>query len=413
MKVKSGYKLVKPLFQELEIPEEWEFTKLQSIVDILDSQRIPIKESERAKRSGKFPYYGASGIIDYIDDYIFDEKLLCLAEDGENLVSRVLPIAFTLEDKTWVNNHAHVLRVKDSTDHDFIEFTLNHMLLLKYVAFTAQPKLNQKDMSSILIILPKKPEQEKISSILSSVDELISSIENSIDYTKKLKKGLMQKLLNRGIDHKKFRKVKSLFGKYEELPEEWDFRSFGDFSKIRRGASPRPIQDPKYFGNGRGWIRISDVSRSFKYLEKTKDYLSESGESESVAVNNGDVIMSIAATVGRPIILNMKACIHDGFILFSELSDEIHNEFLYYLLKYLESRFLNMGQQGSQSNINSDLVSKTKFKKPSLTEQRKIALILSKVDEKISDLQSKKDYLEKLKKGLMQKLLTGQIRVNA
>ena len=245
MKVKSGYKLVKPLFQELEIPEEWEFTKLQSIVDILDSQRIPIKESERAKRSGKFPYYGASGIIDYIDDYIFDEKLLCLAEDGENLVSRVLPIAFTLEDKTWVNNHAHVLRVKDSTDHDFIEFTLNHMLLLKYVAFTAQPKLNQKDMSSILIILPKKPEQEKISSILSSVDELISSIENSIDYTKKLKKGLMQKLLNRGIDHKKFRKVKSLFGKYEELPEEWDFRSFGDFSKIRRGASPRPIQDPK------------------------------------------------------------------------------------------------------------------------------------------------------------------------
>lgn len=140
-----------------------------------------------------------------------------------------------------------------------------------------------------------------------------------------------------------YKMVKWLFGKEVEIPAEWNYVEFKDVSRIKRGASPRPIQDPKYFGNGRGWIRISDVSKSHKYLEKTKDYLSKLGESESVAVNEGDVIMSIAATVGRPIIIRMKACIHDGFILFSELSDDINNEFLYYLLKHLETSFSNMG----------------------------------------------------------------------
>ena len=203
-----------------------------------------------------------------------------------------------------------------------------------------------------------------------------------------------------------YKLVKSLFGKYAEIPEDWEFVRFGNVSKIKRGASPRPIQDPKYFGNGRGWIRISDVSKSNKYLEKTRDYLSKEGESESVVVNEGDIIMSIAATVGRPIILKMKACIHDGFIVFAELSKEINNEFLYYLLETLETSFSNMGQHGTQSNINSKLVSDRRFVKPSLPEQEKIASILSNLDNVISIYDDSIDSSKKLKTGLMQQLLT-------
>lgn len=191
---KSGYKSIKWLFgQEIEIPEEWEIKKLEKVVEILDGKRIPIKESEREKRHGPFPYYGASGVIDYIDDYIFDEKLLCLAEDGENLRSRVLPIAFTIEGKTWVNNHAHILRVK--IEHYFLEYFLNHLSFLKYVASTAQPKLNQKDMRSIPILVPPFSEQQKIISILSSVDDKISELQIKKTSLESLKKGLMQKLL--------------------------------------------------------------------------------------------------------------------------------------------------------------------------------------------------------------------------
>jgi len=192
----TKFKMVKWLFgKDIEIPEEWELQKLENIVEILDSKRIPIEESERGKRHGDYPYYGASGIIDYIDDYIFDERLLCLAEDGENLRSKVLPIAFTIEGKTWVNNHAHVLRTKETTEHYFLEYFLNHLSFLKYVASTAQPKLNQKDMRSILIICPTKLEQQKIASILSDTDSQIQKQQQYKSNLEILKKGLMQKLL--------------------------------------------------------------------------------------------------------------------------------------------------------------------------------------------------------------------------
>ena len=203
-----------------------------------------------------------------------------------------------------------------------------------------------------------------------------------------------------------YKLVKSLFGNYEEIPEDWEIVLFDDFARIKRGASPRPIADPAYFGNGRGWIRISDVTKSDKYLERTVDYLSELGESESVPVNEGDIIMSIAATVGKPIIVKMKACIHDGFIAFSNLSSELDNEFLYYLLTQIEKKFSGLGQRGTQTNINSQIVAKTKFAKPPLKEQQKIASILSNVDSLINQTQKEIKQTQRLKKGQIQRLLT-------
>ena len=202
-----------------------------------------------------------------------------------------------------------------------------------------------------------------------------------------------------------YKVVKSLFGNYEEIPEEWNFITFGEIAKIKRGASPRPIDDPKYFGKGRGWVRISDVSNSYKYLEKTTEYLSELGESKSVPVNEGDLIMSIAATVGKPILLKMRACIHDGFVTFSNLSPQIDTEFLFYLLSGIENRLKSLGQHGTQSNLNADLVSKITFSKPQLGEQKKIALILSNVDSLIKQIQKEIEQTHRIKIGLMQKLL--------
>jgi len=203
-----------------------------------------------------------------------------------------------------------------------------------------------------------------------------------------------------------YKLVKSFFGNYEEIPQEWDFITFSDIASIKRGASPRPIEDPRYFGKGRGWIRIGDVSNSYKYLVKTTDYLSELGESKSVPVNEGDLIMSIAATVGKPIILKMKACIHDGFVTFSNLSSDINTEFLFYLLTKIENKLKSLGQHGTQSNLNADLVSRITFAKPTLKEQQKIASILSNVDSLINQTQKIIEQTQRLKKGLMQKLLT-------
>ncbi|MGB6674958.1 MAG: restriction endonuclease subunit S [Candidatus Nitrosopolaris sp.] len=194
--------------KEVLLPRTWTITQLSDLCEILDGQRIPIEESERKKRKGMYPYYGASGIIDYMDGFIFNERLLCLAEDGENLRSRVLPVAFTIDGKTWVNNHAHVLRPKkEKTDHQYLEYFLNYKLFDNYLSFTAQPKLTQEAMRKIRIILPNIGEQQKIASILSKVDELIKKTDQLIEQTRRLKKGLMQRLFTKGIGHTKFKKT--------------------------------------------------------------------------------------------------------------------------------------------------------------------------------------------------------------
>jgi type I restriction enzyme S subunit len=178
------------------IPLSWQVTNLSYVCDILDSQRIPIEESERKRRKGDIPYYGASGIIDYIDDFIFDEELLCLAEDGENLRSKALPLAFIIQGKTWVNNHAHVLRPRhEFANIQYLEYFLNYKSYDNYLSFTAQPKLNQESMKKIKIILPPLHEQKMIALIIINVDTKIKNYQNYSIVLEKLKIGLMQNLL--------------------------------------------------------------------------------------------------------------------------------------------------------------------------------------------------------------------------
>ena len=118
-----------------------------------------------------------------------------------------------------------------------------------------------------------------------------------------------------------------------KVPVDWEVISINDICKIRRGASPRPIGDSSFFSKtGRGWIRIADVTSTYKHLNKTIQCLSEKGVSKSVKVDPGDLIMSICATIGKPVIVDIEACIHDGFVLFSELSPKINKEYLFYFL---------------------------------------------------------------------------------
>ena len=132
------------------------------------------------RTSGEYPYYGASGIVDYVDDYIFDGDYLLISEDGANLVTRVTPIAFSISCKNWVNNHAHVLRFDDKYEQKYVEMYLNGMDLSKYISGAAQPKLNQKNLNSILIPLPSKEETKRIVKILDRFDRLCNDISEGL-----------------------------------------------------------------------------------------------------------------------------------------------------------------------------------------------------------------------------------------
>ena len=163
----------KALFQAslkemLEPKEGWEEKTLPEISENLDSIRKPVTKNKRT--AGIYPYYGASGIVDYVDDYLFDEDLLCVSEDGANLLMRTYPIAFPISGKVWVNNHAHVLRFKSMITQKFVEYYFSGMKLDEYITGAAQPKLTQKALNSIIINMPIS--LEKRQSIVEKLDSL-------------------------------------------------------------------------------------------------------------------------------------------------------------------------------------------------------------------------------------------------
>lgn len=179
-------------FPEFRGKSEWRIKPLGKICTNYDSRRIPITEKDRAK--GEIPYIGASGVIDYINDFIFDEDLLCVSEDGANLVARTYPIAFSISGKTWVNNHAHVLKFSHKYTQDIVESYLNMINLQDFLTGMAQPKLNRAKLDIIPIPLSEEEEQQKIADCLSEVDKIITEQSNKVEQLKAHKKGLMQGL---------------------------------------------------------------------------------------------------------------------------------------------------------------------------------------------------------------------------
>jgi type I restriction enzyme S subunit len=151
-----------------------EFTTLDKISTNLDSQRKPVAKGRRVK--GNIPYYGASGIVDYVKDYIFDGDYLLVSEDGANLLARTTPIAFSVCGKSWINNHAHVLEFNSYEERRFIEFYLNSIDLTPYISGAAQPKLNKTNLNKIQIPKYSFAEQERIVSILDKFDALVNDI---------------------------------------------------------------------------------------------------------------------------------------------------------------------------------------------------------------------------------------------
>ena len=156
----------------------FEWKTLDQISENLDSKRKPITSGLRT--SGKIPYYGASGIVDYVEDYIFDGDFLLISEDGANLLARNTPIAFSASGKIWVNNHAHILKFETYEERRFIEFYLNKIDLTPYISGAAQPKLNKKNLNSIKFPIPSIPEQQRIVSILDKFETLTNSITEGL-----------------------------------------------------------------------------------------------------------------------------------------------------------------------------------------------------------------------------------------
>ena len=182
----------KPKIRFKGFDDAWEQRKLEDVVEFLDTMRKPLEGAKRTP--GPYPYYGASGIVDYVDGYLFDEELVLLSEDGANITDRNYPVCFLASGKYWVNNHAHVLRTKDGNENNFICNSLERKDYKQYNSGMAMPKLNQEVCRSIPISCPSFDEQKKIGDYFRNLDNLITLHQRKCDQVKELKKYMLTKM---------------------------------------------------------------------------------------------------------------------------------------------------------------------------------------------------------------------------
>ncbi|MEJ7820930.1 MAG: restriction endonuclease subunit S [Chitinophagaceae bacterium] len=389
---KTGYKHT-PLGW---IPEEWEVKSLNELVDFLDGQRKPIKESDRAQINGLYPYYGASGIIDFVNNYIFDDDLILLGEDGANIINRSSPLAFRVEGKVWVNNHAHVLKPKNGTEIGYLTEFLESISYDKYNSGTAQPKLNKEICSQIPIVCPPNNEQCKIAAILSTWDEAITKTQQFIAQLQQRNKGLMQQL----VTGKK--RLKGFEGNWKrlnisEIAKEISLKNRADKKLTVLSCTKYDglVPSLEYFGRR---VFGSDTSTYKVVPEKHFAYATNHIEEGSIGYQS----------------IFDEALISPMYTVFKTTAD-VNDNFLFKLLKshqYIHQYCKRMeGSIDRRGGLRWDEFSKIPVHLPELKEQAAIATVLDKAVEEVKLYKQKLFALQQQKKGLMQKLLTGEVRV--
>ncbi|MFZ3208745.1 MAG: restriction endonuclease subunit S [Geobacteraceae bacterium] len=267
--------------------------------------------------------------------------------------------------------------------------------------------------------VPPIDEQEVIASFLdyktAQIDALIAKKETLLTKLTEKRTALISHAVTKGLDPAVPMKDSGVEW-LGEVPEHWDVKRIKYLTPVKRGASPRPIDDPRYFDEDGeyAWVRIADVSASERYLEKTTQRLSEIGQELSVKMNPGGLFLSIAGTVGKPIITKIKCCIHDGFVYFPWLKESI--EFLYYIFSSGQP-YLGLGKMGTQLNLNTDTVGSIKIGVPPIDEQNSIVDYLDKktgkIDEQTQKIRKAIDSLLEYRSALITNAVTGKIDVRS
>ena len=402
--------------------KNWFSCKLEDCCEILDNKRIPVNAEEREKRIGIIPYYGANGIQGFIDDFLFDEPLILIAEDGgqfDEFATR--PIAYRINGKSWVNNHAHVLRAKTGFFQDTIFYTLEHKDIQPFIVGGTRAKLNQKALRSIEISLPSDiNEQTKIAEVLSTVDKAISETEDLIAKQQRIKTGLMQDLLTRGIDENgNLRSEETHQFKDSPLgriPVEWDVeRCISLCTEIIVGIVIRPAQYYREDGTipilrsanvKINWIAPSDLV----YMsERDNNILNKS------QLRQGHLVTVRTGYPGTTSVISkeLDGCNCIDLVISRPNSKKIRSHYLSIWVNSSHGKRQVLENQGglAQQHFNVGEMKSLLVNVPNIKEQEIIESILLRQSTVVDELIIEVDKLKSLKTALMQDLLTGKKRV--
>ncbi|HAY42891.1 MAG TPA: hypothetical protein DCY59_04780 [Micrococcaceae bacterium] len=336
----------------MRMASNWSTAKLGDVIDLFDSQRVPLNSRQRQERKGKFPYYGAQGIIDHIDGYIFDGRYILVAEDGENLNSKKLPLALFATGKFWVNNHAHILRGKPGiTDDTFLLACLNNADIKAFVTGAAQPKLSQGNLRLIEIPLPPLPIQQRIAGILSAYDELIENSQRRIKILESMARALYREWFVhfRFSGHESIPRITSPLG---EIPQGWEVKRIQDFGKVITGKTPSKA-NAAYFGDEVQFLKTPDMHGNM-FIIGTNERLSSSGTASQAnkTLPAGSICVSCIGTIGV-VSITTEECQTNQQINSVILANPASREFLFLRLQDAKQALENLGSNGAtKGNVN-------------------------------------------------------------
>lgn len=415
-KIKKNKKLpaIEKDEKPFDIPDSWEWVRLGSILYNLDGKRVPVSVSERNKKGKVYDYYGASGVIDKIDNYIFSKPLLLISEDGANLLARRTPIAFIATGKYWVNNHAHVFDGINLLFLKYISIFIESIDVSKYVTGTAQPKLNQQNLNKILVAVPPLEEQKrivaKIEKLMPLVDEYAESynrlqkIDN--EFEDKLKQSVLQyamegKLVKQNLSDepaselikkienekaelikegkiKKSKKLPSINDdeKPFDIPDSWEWVRLGNVANVVMGQAPKSAYvningKGIEFHQGKSYFTENIIGRSEKYAAMSNKI-----------IDSKYIVMAVRAPVGDVNLLNREISIGRGLAgIRPYISDK---DYIFYYLRLIKKYFEKNSTGSTFKAINGNIIKNTPIPLPALEEQRRIVIKIKELMDAIN-----------------------------
>ena len=349
---------------------------VEECCEILDSQRVPIKGSERS--AGEYPYYGANGIQDYVDDYIFDDELVLLAEDGGNFGSKTRPIAYRVSGKCWVNNHAHVLKPKSMIDVDYLCYSLMFYDTNGLVNGATRQKLTQATMRKMKIPKITLEEQLKIVEKLKKVQGVITKKRKQLE----------------GLDILIKARFVEMFGDPLAGTEKWSFQTVGD---VADSVDPQPShRTPPVVEGGIPYVSMKDCN----YKNGTIDFAGARKVSPDVLVehhnryelHNGDFIIGKIGTIGNPIFVPKRDdyALSANVVLIQPNSSKVSPYFLKETFEssFVERQFLDAKNSTSQAAFGIKKVRNIKMMNPDMKTQMEFENFAIQVDKLKVEVQS-------------------------
>ena len=384
-----------------KVPEGWEWTVIEDVTVNRDAERIPLSLAVRKKQQNKvYDYYGAAGVIDKVENYLFDERLLLIGEDGANLLSRSKNNAFFAEGKYWVNNHAHVLDCPSKSVLDYVAFVINSMSLDDYITGSAQPKLTQDNLNKILIPLPPEKEQHRIIESVNDYFSYISLLENEIEEMNSFVQKAKSKILDLAVHGKlvpqdpndepaiellkrinpKFTPCDNGHDEKKEIPDSWIWCTLHDSFNITMGSSPtgdalnREKQGVE-FHQGKVFFSNKNILPSDIYTTQPV----KMAEPHSI-------LLCVRAPVGTVNITDRQICIGRGLCSLMP-SKSIDLQYAYYVLQTCSKELEQKATGSTFKAVSGDIVKKQLIPFPPYNEQLRIVKRIEELFAVLDEIQ--------------------------